>query len=222
MEKVLKVQALACRFCPQCGNLIAYKSKYSYEDAELANSKCLSCCNVGGENLAGRRFGKLVVKASAGRCRWNCLCDCGKMKPVNSNNLRNGTTVSCGCAKKHPNPWRRRRPYEYIYNFLAKNADRGGQSVSLTYEEFLEFVGEGIGHCYYCEAEITWSEYDGSSPAYHLDRKDNAQGYHKDNLVVCCPVCNRVKSRFFTSDEFLVMMRALKEYRAARNIQPFP
>ena len=53
-------------------------------------------------NLIGERFGRLVVESqvsgrfSAGS-KWYCKCDCGNVTKVFSNNLRRGTTTSCGC-----------------------------------------------------------------------------------------------------------------------------
>jgi 5-methylcytosine-specific restriction endonuclease McrA len=53
-------------------------------------------------DLLGKVFGRLIVLEEAGRNKfgrvlWKCLCDCGTIKIVNSNNLRKGDTSSCGC-----------------------------------------------------------------------------------------------------------------------------
>ena len=63
-------------------------------------------------DLTGQRFGKLVVierdfeypiaknlkhKTSA---YWKCQCDCGNIKTIIGDSLRNGQNKSCGCAKK--------------------------------------------------------------------------------------------------------------------------
>lgn len=53
-------------------------------------------------DLCGQRFGKLVVVSLAGKNKWanlrfNCKCDCGNFKEVQSHNLRRGVTRSCGC-----------------------------------------------------------------------------------------------------------------------------
>ena len=55
-------------------------------------------------DLTGMKFGRLVVlKYDAetskikGRSYWICKCDCGKIKSVQSNELRTGGTISCGC-----------------------------------------------------------------------------------------------------------------------------
>ncbi len=54
-------------------------------------------------DLAGDRFGRLVVKRRKGRIRseatWLCQCDCGNEKVVASRLLRDGTVQSCGCLR---------------------------------------------------------------------------------------------------------------------------
>lgn len=56
-------------------------------------------------DLVGQRFGRLTVVSQAAsdrfhHIRWNCLCDCGKIKVVLSNSLRYGKTKSCGCIQR--------------------------------------------------------------------------------------------------------------------------
>lgn len=54
-------------------------------------------------NLTGRVFGRLTVlfcspeRANDGHVVWACQCSCGRMTLVQSNNLKAGTTKSCGC-----------------------------------------------------------------------------------------------------------------------------
>lgn len=50
-------------------------------------------------DLAGLRFGILIVVEYSGEYKWLCLCDCGKEKIVRSGDLKNGSTKSCGCLK---------------------------------------------------------------------------------------------------------------------------
>lgn len=58
------------------------------------------------EDLAGRRFGRLVavkrVPAPAGRygSEWLCQCDCGGTSTTSAYRLREGKTASCGCSRK--------------------------------------------------------------------------------------------------------------------------
>lgn len=54
-------------------------------------------------DYTGQRFGRLVVmheEERAGRVRrFLCHCDCGNDCVVSINNLRTGSTVSCGCYR---------------------------------------------------------------------------------------------------------------------------
>ena len=50
--------------------------------------------------LAGKRFGRLVVLKDAGNnihgaSMWKCICDCGHNPVVSAHNLMNGTATSC-------------------------------------------------------------------------------------------------------------------------------
>ncbi len=53
-------------------------------------------------DLTDQRFGQLIAislnpeRAKGGQARWNCICDCGNPKVVQSSNLCNLTTTSCG------------------------------------------------------------------------------------------------------------------------------
>ena len=64
---------------------------------------CDECRAIKHEDLTGQRFGKLVAKEYIGNKTWLCECDCtpGKLKPILSANLKNGSTVSCGCLLNH-------------------------------------------------------------------------------------------------------------------------
>lgn len=53
-------------------------------------------------DITGKRYGKLTVLGIAGRdngIKWLCKCDCGNTTVVKGNNLKNGHTASCGCAR---------------------------------------------------------------------------------------------------------------------------
>jgi hypothetical protein len=66
---------------------------------------------IHGKNLLGQRFGRLYVvsedkRKTNNQRRWNCQCTCGRIVSVLSQNLRRGTTKSCGCIKtgRHSTP----------------------------------------------------------------------------------------------------------------------
>ncbi len=55
-------------------------------------------------DLTGMVFGELTVLRRAGRAKdrhviWECRCACGNLSYVNSRDLRNGHTRSCGCLQ---------------------------------------------------------------------------------------------------------------------------
>ena len=49
--------------------------------------------------LAGRRFGRLIVERMAAR-RARCKCDCGSIIVVPPSSLLDGKRVSCGCLSR--------------------------------------------------------------------------------------------------------------------------
>lgn len=56
------------------------------------------------KNLIGVKFSMLTVvsladKSASGKIRWACKCDCGNESFVQTSNLTNGHTKSCGCQK---------------------------------------------------------------------------------------------------------------------------
>jgi hypothetical protein len=50
--------------------------------------------------LAGKRFGRTVVRTYAGDGKWSCVCDCGTHHDARSSHLREGRTKSCGCLRR--------------------------------------------------------------------------------------------------------------------------
>ena len=60
-------------------------------------------------DLSGKRFGRLIVISRSDdyispkgfkRTVWNCQCDCGNTRAVESTQLTSGHTKSCGCLRK--------------------------------------------------------------------------------------------------------------------------
>lgn len=112
------------------------------------------------------------------------------------------------------------RPYEWLYTHLKRHAglpleQKRGLLFELTFEQFLEFVK--IPNCHYCERPVQWDVRSQRSKAYiNLDRKDSNVGYRPDNLVVCCPFCNRIKCHLLSYEEMLILAPTLRQILAAR------
>ena len=164
------------------------------------------------ENLAGRVFGRWTVlnmlpsqSAKHKRSFWRVQCACGNYGTILGQNLKRGKNLGCGCV--HHN---RIRPFESLFHTIFNLANRRNIPVNLTYEEYLEFTR--TTECHYCKEVILWTPFNKLN-GHHLDRKDNALGYSKDNCVVCCGTCNRVKSDVFTYEQFLVIGDLIRSWR---------
>lgn len=73
-------------------------------------------------DLTGQRFGKLVVLGKAntkrGKNKWQCRCECGKVKNIEEFLLEYGLQKSCGCAGDNCSPqaiaWKNRQGTQKI------------------------------------------------------------------------------------------------------------
>lgn len=90
-----------------CGNDTIVRASY----LRFGSTKSCGCARDEVMNrkktidLAGRKYGKLLVLKQAGYngqggALWLCKCDCGNEKVVDAHALRRGKTKSCGCLHK--------------------------------------------------------------------------------------------------------------------------
>lgn len=166
-------------------------------------------------DLTGKRFGRLVALTDAGSFdkgrKWNCVCDCGNSALAYTHSLSCGRKQSCGCLKRDKAKLLNRlRPYESLYNVVKRSSKYSNREFSLSYEDFLNFVNEK--ECHYCGNSIEWTEFGLKScgTGHNLDRKDSSLGYSKENCVVCCWTCNRMKCNLGYS-EFIAIVKRISE-----------
>lgn len=99
-----------------CGNVIKVKT------ANLVNGNTQSCGCLQKErtmeanyiSLVGKTFGRLTVLERdktiiSPYVMYKCQCECGNTVIVNAQNLRTGTTKSCGCLKKELSYYRNKK-----------------------------------------------------------------------------------------------------------------
>lgn len=88
------------------------------------------------KDLIGRKFGRLlVIKISNNinsRIRWDCICECGNYKTIDSAHLLSGHTKSCGCL--------------YLENIKTINL-KHGQSIGDSTSEYMTWKAMK-GRCY--------------------------------------------------------------------------
>lgn len=66
-------------------------------------------------NLAGKRFGKLVAKTYIPKRGWECVCDCGVTKILETRYLTRGSSKSCGCGSNRTKWKARGARHERLY-----------------------------------------------------------------------------------------------------------
>jgi hypothetical protein len=164
------------------------------------------------KNLIGQKFFRLTVIGFAyiqhHRVYWYCHCDCGNIKAISANNLRNKSIKSCGCyrqefAKTHcithgEASQDGKRTVEYKAYIQAKircnNPNRsqykyyGGRGIEFRFNNFPSFLAE-VGRR--------------PSLIHSLDRIDNNKHYEVGNVRWAThteQTNNQSKSRFITID----------------------
>lgn len=168
-------------------------------------------------NLKNQTFGRLTVISKLDNdCHkqvvWKCKCSCGKICSVISRSLVHNRTKSCGCLHSDSV---RKIPYYHLFTSMKRRSKRVNRICSLTFDEFLEFIK--TSQCHYCGDKVTWWKHNdnGNKQRYNLDRKNNGKGYTKQNCVVCCPRCNRMKGSL-TYDEFYEFTLPIRQSRKTK------
>lgn len=161
-------------------------------------------------DLTGRVFGRWRVESrSARRCSrnrsalWTCRCECGTVKAVSSESLRQGLSRSCGCLVSDTNRKRNTLPEGEAYTrqqlrYYKRSARDRGHSWGLSDVQVIDLLK---AECLYC----------GEMPAKGIDRFDNAFGYVRGNAMPCCKVCNYAK-RTMSAPEFFAWIKKVAKH----------
>jgi hypothetical protein len=212
--------------CQKCG----YIGRVTYKSLK---DGCVGCrngpCNVQFKDLAGRRFGNLVVLEYIPKAdgetytgvKWKCRCDCGNIFITYSASLLAQNKISCTpCSMKRKaalstlpdkeSTWTR-----YL-SVTRSNAQRKGRSFLLSFEDFKRISKLPCSYC-------------GGLPTIDckgivrvgIDRFDNNKGYTLENSRPCCFVCNRMKGRL-SHAEFIDHVNKIvsKSGGSARQVTP--
>lgn len=143
-------------------------------------------------DLAGQQFGRLVVVRLDGKkgnhAAWHCQCQCGQTARVTSNNLRTGTTQSCGCLNR-----------ERVSDALKESSTTHGMRYTRIYDVWLNmkqrctnpnndhfpaYGGRGIVICdrWMMSFEAFYEDMgDPPSEDYTIDRKNVHGNYEPGN-----------------------------------------
>jgi hypothetical protein len=89
----------------------------------------------------------------------------------------------------------------------AKNAARvRGLEWTITEADHLEIFKMP---CHYCEGLL-------NTKGCALDRINDIEGYHINNVVPCCGRCNRVRHDYFTYEEMIILGQTIKMIEQTR------
>ena len=200
-----------CKACKQTKDFSEFRQRKDSKDGFRNVCKVCQDNNVKiGKviNEAGKTFGQWKVIARAenkkdGAARWLCVCACGTERAVSANTLREGTTLSCGCALKTL------RKESRSPNTIEKTIFRGYRTGALSRGHVFELTLKEVekllySDCTYCGDSPNDIKYfntkNNGKDATHfiftngIDRVDNTKGYTLENCVTCCKMCNQLKS----------------------------
>jgi hypothetical protein len=144
-------------------------------------------------DLAGQRFGRLVVQSFGGRSnnvtRWNCLCDCGRVTIVRAGQLRSGHTSSCGCLMREvikvhrrthgQSKLGKRAPEYWVWQGMLARCRNPNHAA------YANYGGRGIAVCEHWKAFENFIADMGPRPsaAMTIERWNNDKGYGPDNCI---------------------------------------
>lgn len=149
-------------------------------------------------DLAGKRFGRLVVLGYTGKQQqgktkiifvptWLCLCDCGNRVLVEGGNLKSGKSQSCGCVRaenliNNPPSFIHGGTYMTEYSVWRGMIQR---CLNPNCSNFPRYGGRGIKICPQWRDFTVFLADVGKRPGpeYSLDRIDNDGDYEPGNVA---------------------------------------
>lgn len=108
----------------------------------------------------------------------------------------------------------------YNVSVNSKKDRKHGRNPELKFTEkdFLSWLRAQDRKCHFCgiseqelEAQGIKSSIGLTVAALGIDRLDNGDDYTLENIALCCYACNKAKGNVFTTDEMLVLGRAIAE-----------
>ena len=141
-------------------------------------------------DLTGQRFGRLTVVNRAEtrnkRTYWDCVCDCGNTKVINSYKLLSGNTQSCRCldtemtiARTTKHGMSHSSPEYYIWKTMRQRCNNPNNGA------YKEYGGRGVKVCKRWDKFESFYKDMGQRPSskHQIERLDNDGDYEPSNCV---------------------------------------
>ena len=167
---------------------LSMPSLQHYEPRRISlNGKCYTKCSSScqalmhqSHDLTGQKIGRLQVlqrsQSIKGASTWLCQCDCGVVKSIRGQYLRNGDAISCGCyhkeaVRKHGRRGKKGDPRDPTYlSFISMK----GRVMNPNNPAYHNYGGRGIQ---ICKAWIN-----GGFTQFLKDMGDRPQGKSLDRI----------------------------------------
>ena len=152
------------------------------------------------EDITGQRFGRLVAlnfshKDKNRKTYWDFQCDCGNIKTLRTDQVKNGNIKSCGCLKKEQDNINLNRkgsePWKYDSQGLSQHPlyykwkGMKERCYDVHSNSYKRYGGRGIEICeeWLCsfKAFYDWSINNGWEEGLQIDRIDNNGNYEPNN-----------------------------------------
>ena len=151
------------------------------------------------EDLKGKKFNKLTAlsfshKGKNRKTYWNFICDCGKLKTLRSDCVKNGSIKSCGCLKQEQDienlNLNKTLSKEIVHDKTYETLVRRWFSMkSRCYDKhnpaYKNYGGRGIKVCdewlYNFENYYYWCINNGYKKELEIDRTNNDGNYEPSN-----------------------------------------
>lgn len=98
-----------------------------------------------------------------------------------------------------------------VFNIIRDSVKRRNIELIITKKEFKDWYNACEKKCEYCRiSEKDVFKISKKTKRLTIDRKNSNIGYLKNNLVLACDRCNRIKGSFFTYEEMLKIGEIIK------------
>lgn len=214
-----------------------HKQKYCGTDCFESKQEI---SNRNKKNILGQKFGKLIVvkmspkRTSTRNIFWECICECGNIRIVDSYDLRHNQIKCCvQCATNnnkiniptekadvaitqffYPNyNTNEERAIARRFKMIKKGARERNILFEITKEDYQKIA---FSSCVFCgKLDTKTFKYNNSFFVKNIngiDRINNLKGYINENIQSCCYRCNQLKGTF-EEKEFLDYIMGILKYR---------
>lgn len=101
-----------------------------------------------------------------------------------------------------------------IYHILKKNSKKKNIKLNISQKEFMRWYDAEKKCCHYCQIPLNKLSLlpkfnRAKNYRFSIDRKDNNLAYQKSNIVLCCMICNSVKSNILSYKEMILIGKTI-------------